>query len=402
MCSIVRQPILDSRGRVYAYELRFRGDLSSDGAEIYKNLLETALSFGLGRPSVLKKLTGKLAAFVRCPREALGEQLAEILPASLTVLQIVPDLEVSAELITSCRQMKALGFRLALDDFKSEMLNNSLVGVADYIKVDFGQTTPEVRRPLLNQLHNKGIAIVAKGIDSHADYRKAMEEGFTLFEGLYFREPGNVRNRRPPVNQMLRLNILKALQHNPMEIPKVSQLVIRDGPITYQLLRLVNSPLWGMRQKVESIEVALVAVGENCFRRIAMLAIAAEFNGDQPAELLCLAILRGRICEVMAAKQGLDTFGQYLLGLLSLLPAMQGQPMSDVARTLPLSDEILEALMGKRNPERAILGWLENYEQGDWAACDAAALADGLEPWDLARVYIDAVDWTEKALLSGV
>jgi c-di-GMP-related signal transduction protein len=108
-------------------------------------------------------------------------------------------------------------------------------------------------------------------------------------------------------------------------------LVKRDGPLTYQLLRLVNSPFWGMRQNVESIEVALVAVGENAFRRIATLAIASEFNGDQPAELLCMAILRGRICEAMASQRGLDPFGQYLLGLLSLLPAMQGQPMSEVA-----------------------------------------------------------------------
>jgi hypothetical protein len=35
-----------------------------------------------------------------------------------------------------------------------------------------------------------------------------------------------------------------------------------------------------MRQNVASIEVALVAVGENSFRRIATLAIASEFNGD--------------------------------------------------------------------------------------------------------------------------
>jgi len=81
---------------------------------------------------------------------------------------------------------------------------------------------------------------------------------------------------------MLRLDILKALQQHPLNMSKVSQLVKRDGPLTYQLLRLVNSPLWGMRQNVESIEVALVAVGENAFRRIATLAIASEFNGDQP------------------------------------------------------------------------------------------------------------------------
>lgn len=402
LCSVFRQPILDLRGRVHAYELRFRGDLAHDGPEAWNNLLETAVNFGLEKPTELKKLTGKLTAFVRCPAEALSEQLAQILPASLTVLEIVPGLEVSPELIALCRQMKALGFRFALDDFSIETQTRSLVELADYIKVDFARTPPEGRREMFNELRDKEITIVAKGVNTHVDYRKAREEGFTLFEGLYFCEPVDVRNRRPPVNQMLRLNILKALQQNPMDMHKVSQLVMRDGPIAYQLLRLVNSPVWGMRQKVKSIEVALVAVGENSFRRIATLAITAEFNGDQPAELLCMAILRGRICEVTASKRGLDPFGQYLLGLLSLLPAMQGQPMSEVTRMLPLGDEILEALMGKRCPERAMLRWLESYERGDWAACDAAALADGLDQRDLAKVYIESVAWTEAVLHSGV
>jgi len=104
---------------------------------------------------------------------------------------------------------------------------------------------------------------------------------------------------------------------------------------------------------------------------------------------------------VMASQRSLDPFGQYLLGLLSLLPAMQGQPMSEVAPTLPLGDEIREALLGKENPERAMLSWLENCERGDWAACDAAAEADGLDQWELARVYVEAVAWTETALHSG-
>jgi EAL and modified HD-GYP domain-containing signal transduction protein len=156
-----------------------------------------------------------------------------------------------------------------------------------------------------------------------------------------------------------------------------------------------------MRQNVESIEIALVAVGENSFRRVATLAIASEFNGDQPAELLCMAMLRGRICEATAPHRDLDPFGQYLLGLLSLLPAMQGQPMNIIAPTLPLAHEILEALLGKRNPERSVLTWLENFERGNWAGCDEVAQSTGLDQQELARIYIESVAWTEAALHSA-
>ena len=338
---------------------------------------------------------------MRCPVEFFCEQLAHTLPASLTVLEIDSGLVLSPEQIAACHQLKTIGFRFALDNLGVELPDAQVLELADYLKVDLDRTPPEVRRGLFDVLRHKAIAMLAKNVNTHADFRRALDEGFTLFEGFYFCKPQPIRNRRPPVNQMLRLDILKALQMHPLNLQTVGRLVKRDGPLTYQLLRLVNSPLWGMRQNVESIEVALVAVGENAFRRIATLAIAGEFNGDQPAELLCMAILRGRICEVMAASRNLDPFAQYLLGLLSLLPAMQGQPMSEIAPTLPLDDAILQALLGGKNPERGVLTWLECCERGDWAGCDSVAQAEDLDQKELARIYVESVAWTEAAIHAG-
>jgi EAL and modified HD-GYP domain-containing signal transduction protein len=403
LCSVARQPILDLRGRLHAYELLLRGgtELDGNGQPVWRTMAETAAFFGLQKPSELKKLTGKMTAFVSCPVEALSDQLAQTLPSTLTVLELQASLEISPDLIAACQQLKAIGFRFALDNFSWQPQLKPLMELFDYIKVDFDRTRPDERREMLERMHGKKIAMLAKSVDTQADYRQAREEGFALFEGYYFCQPVPIRNRRPPVNQILRIDILKALQQHPLDVHKVSQLVKRDGPITYKLLRLVNSPLWAVRQAVDSIEVALMIVGDDAFRRIATMAIASEFNGAQPAELLCMGMMRARFCEVAGLKRNLDPFGQYLLGLLSLMPAMQGQPMSDVAPSLPLGDEIRNALLGTKNPERVLLGWLENCERGNWSACDAAAQADGLNQQELAKVYVDAVAWTEAALHSA-
>jgi c-di-GMP-related signal transduction protein len=53
--------------------------------------------------------------------------------------------------------------------------------------------------------------------------------------------------------------------------------------------------------------------------------------------------------------------------------------MSEVTRTLPLGEEVLEALRAKRNAESAVLGWLEDFERWDWEGCDAEALANNLD-----------------------
>jgi EAL and modified HD-GYP domain-containing signal transduction protein len=402
-CCVARQPILDLHSRVHAYELLLRGEteLERSGEPAGCNMAETAAFFGLQRPSELKKLTGKMTAHVSCPAEALNDQLAQILPPTLTVLEIRATPANSSDIVAQCRQLKGLGFRFALDDFRWQPELMPLVELADFVSVDIARTRPEERRELFERLHGMPPAMLAKSVHTQVDYRQAHEEGFALFEGYYFCEPVPMRNRRPPVNQILRIDILKALQQDPLDLRRVSQLVKRDGPITYQVLRLVNSPIWAMRQTVDSIEVALLAVGDDAFRRIATMAIASEFNGSQPAELLCMAMVRGRFCEVAGLKRNLDPFGQYLLGLLSLLPAMQGQPMSDVVRALPLNEEIREALLGTKNPERVLLGWLESCERGDWAGCDAAAQTDNLDQQELAKVYVEAVAWTELALHSA-
>jgi EAL and modified HD-GYP domain-containing signal transduction protein len=400
---VARQPILDLDGRIHGYKLLLRGrsELEENGEAAGRTMAATAAFFGLQKPSVLKKLTGKMTAFVSCPVEALSDQLAQALPSTLTVLEIPTCQEISPDLIAVCQQLKALGFRLALDDFHWQPQLKQLVELADYVKLDFGRTLPEERRKLFEQLRGETIAVVANKVDTQAAYRQAREEGFSLFEGYYFCQPVATRNRRPPANQILRIDILKALQQDPIDLRKMSQLVKRDGPLTYQLLRLVNSPLWTVRQKVDSIEVALLAVGDDVFRRIATMAIAREFNGDQPAELLCMAMVRARFCEVAGLKRNLDPFGQYLLGLFSLLPAMQGQPMINLAPALPLSDEIRDALLGAKNPERVLLGWLESCERGDWSECDAEAQSGSLNQRELAKVYVDAVAWTEAALHSA-
>jgi len=399
---LARQPILDLHGRVHAFRLLFRDrSESEENAPAGRSMIETAAFHKLDKPSELKRLTGKLVAFVPCAAEALSEQLAQMLPPSLTVLEITLSQKTLPELVSICEKLKALGFRLALSEFAGQTQFEPLLELADYVKVDFSRTGPEERRELTQQLRGRAAVLLAAKVETHAAYLKAREEGFTLFEGYWFCGPVAKRNRRPPANQMLRIDILRALQQDPLDVLKVGELVKRDGPLTYQLLRLANSPLWALREPVKSIHGALLAVGDNAFRRIATLAIATEFNGDQPRELLCMVMVGGRFCELAGPKLNLDPFGQYLLGLLSLLPAMQGQPMSELAPALAVSNEIREALMGTKGGERVFLSWLESCERGDWAGCDAAAQADRLNQEDLVTIYLEAVSWAEAALHSG-
>jgi len=397
---VTRQPILDLRSKVHAYELLFSSGpetaFRGDREVAARMLLDSTVIFGL------EKLTCGLPGFVKCTAEMLTGTLVQMLPAAMTVLEIMDPGEVSPELMSACRTLKAAGYGLALDQSqwepRAKPTVRPLVKMADYLKVDFSRTNPRNRQTLLGQLSDTTAALVAEKVETQEQFRAARDEGFSLVQGYYFCRPVLLGSRQVPANRLSQLEILRLLKDDSLNLHKLTQLVKRDASLTYRLLRLINSPVCAMPQEVHSVQAALLAVGEETFRRMATVAITSEMNAGQPLELLRMAFVRGRFCELAARACGLDGTEQYLLGLLSLLPAMLRAPMKDLAPTMPLREEIRRALMGEKVAERSVLDWLEHYELGDWVRCGEIASANELEEAGLLCSYQEAVAWTEAAL----
>lgn len=396
---VARQPILNARGHLHGYELLFRSApeaSASEGADMAaRTMLDNAVIFGLDW------LTNGLPAFVNCTVESLTENLVLVLAPTQTVLAIPANLELTPKILECCRKLKGRGFRLALEDFTWTEELRPLAQIADYIRVDFTQFGA-AERNYMRSLNCSSLAVVAKNVETQEDYGRALEEGFTLFQGGYFCHPVLLKKRKLPANRMLHFEIVRMLHHDPIDIPQVSQLVLRDASLTYRLLRLVNSPIYAIYQEVRSIEAAIIAVGEVTFRRIVSLAVLSELNGDAPPEILHMALVRARFCETAASQCGLDSAEQYLLGMLSLVPAMLRLPMEEITPSLPLRSEICEALQGTLNPERCLLAWLECHEQGDWETCDIIAEANGLNRKRLMQCYAESAGWAVTALRSAV
>jgi EAL and modified HD-GYP domain-containing signal transduction protein len=401
---VARQPILNLQGRVHGYELLFRNApetlFSRDVDTAARTMLDNAVIFGL------EMFTNGLPAFVSCTAEALTEQLVHVLAPKTTVLAIPSSIEQTPMLVAACRELKEQGFRFALDDFNLKANIRALLNIADYIKVDFKQLGAEERQHL-RRMRCPSIATVAKRVDTQEDYREACAEGFTLFQGNYFCHPVLLKKHKVPANRLFHFEIVKQLHHEPIDVRKISQLVMRDAALTFRLLRLVNSPVCAIQQEVRSIEAAILVIGEDTFRRIVSLAVLSEINADQPPEILQMALVRARFCELAATLFALDPGEQYLLGLLSLVPAMLCLPMDEIIPSLPLRDRICEALLGEVNHERSLLAWLECHELGDWEACDTLVQVNQQSrqsngPNQLFQCYGDAVVWAEAALRSAV
>jgi len=394
-----RQPILDLRGKVHGYELLLRSGREAvfrgDGDFATRTMIDNTVIFGLGR------LTSGLPAFVNCTAQTLTSDLIHILPAGMTVLEILETVDPTPRIVAACRNWKAAGYRLALDDFVWKPGMEALVELADYVKVDFSATDRSERQTLLRRLRDFTVALVAEKVETQEQLIEAREEGFTLIQGYYFCRPVLMENRKVPANKLSHVEILRMLQDDSIDLHLLAHHVKRDTALTYRLLRLINSPVCAMRQEVRSVEAALIAVGEETFRRMATLAIVNELNAGQPEEVLRTAFVRARFCELAAERCGLDHREQYLLGLLSLLPAMMRRPMKELTPSLPLREEIRNALLGQRVPERCLLFWIEAQERGNWSACETLTEEYLLSPENLQSCYEEALVWAEAAIHFG-
>ncbi|HEX3894034.1 MAG TPA: HDOD domain-containing protein [Terracidiphilus sp.] len=393
---IARQPILDRSGNVYAYELLFRNGLTNsfqgDLETATYTTVDNAVMFGL------EYLTAGCSAFVNCTGNVVIDELPRVLPPARTVLELLETVEPTPELVEACRKLKKLGFRIALDDFIWDPKLAPLVELADYIKIDMLQLDHEQRVKLLKDLPRNAATLLAEKVETQEQYQQARDEGFRLFQGYFFCYPEMMVKRGIPANTRFHLQILQELLKDPLDLQRLGPLVESDASLAYRLLRLVNSVGFGIRREVQSIHSALVIVGDDSFRRIATLAIASQLNSSRSAEILHTALVRARFCETAAPSCQLNSTEQYLLGMLSLFPAMLQVPIDEIAPMLPLRQEIRDSLSGLAQPERKILTWLEAHERGNWSASDQILQSQGLDSEQLTRFYVEAVQWADTTM----
>jgi EAL and modified HD-GYP domain-containing signal transduction protein len=128
-------------------------------------------------------------------------------------------------------------------------------------------------------------------------------------------------------------------------------------------------------------------LGINNIRTWATLISLANIE-DTRSDLITIALVRAKMCELLAVAKGLDLKeSSYTVGLLSVLDAMTQNPMEEVLKHLSLSDEINTALLTHEGPLGRILDCVLAYERCDWDSLDTF----GLEPNQIGDAYLSAL-----------
>lgn len=400
---IARQPILDRTRRVVGYELLFRpsdratSSRTSTAQASARVMTDAVVSFGLDT------LTYGRLAFINVTRSLLLEDLAgleEILPPSKVVLELIEDIEADDEVVTACQRLRKTGYALALDDFVLTERNAGLVSLATYVKLDQPDVTqPDAVARIRALRPDGGLLLLAEKVETADQFAIALAAGFDYFQGFFFGRPATQSARTIAVRQVGHMRLIEALQDPDLDLARLQRLIEHDPSLCYRLLRTANSAIYGQVTPVTSIRQAIVLMGVGTVRRWASLWLLAGLGETAHPELLTMATVRARACELLAAEVGgIDGSEGFLLGMCSLLDVILDQPMPALVEKLPLSADARAALLGDDGPGRRILDCVIAQERGNVASDPSVVQCECQASSAALSAHQSALRWSAEFL----
>lgn len=344
---MARQPIFDRHGRLFGYELLYRSDhplearIFDGDAATSKLLVNLFTSVSDYRTKLGKPL------FVNFTTKLLQSDALHLLHPRRIFLEILEGQEVTGELLDALKELKGKGYKLVLDDYDFNPEYDPLLEYASIIKVDVLATYPSRYFKQIRALREKGIKLLAEKIEDQATHDFCHMMGFNFFQGYYLAHPEPVKGKAISANLQLAMELVHALRDENISIDKVTHLVSRDPNLSYQLLKVLNSPLCAMRRKVTSVREAIVYLGLDQVKKWTFL-VSMVSSSQQPTELFRMLLTRAYTCESLSRASGevnqSDHEAHFTAGLLSGIDELVGADMEKTLHGIALDDSIIDAI----------------------------------------------------------
>ena len=397
---IGRQPILNSEQKIFAYELLFRGSTSAgmagvtDGVQATSRLLiNTFNNFGVER------VLGDKRAFINVSTELLESDVLTLLPADKVVLEILEDVSPTDDVVSRCRQLQAMGYQLALDDFVYRAELEPLLDIAAYVKLDVRALSLAVLAEQMRLLRGRSLRIIAEKVETRAEFKALRAQLINYYQGYYFARPETLSARRmdPSAQQVLHLFNLVIGNAAPSLIETGFR---QDVALSYNLLRYINSVGFGLVHEVETIKHALVVLGNAKLARWLTLLLFSAARSDNPAPqaLLQMALQRARLAELLGKSRLGAAHQDYLFmcGMFSLLEAMLDVPLDEALKNLKLPEAVNAALLHGAGPYAPYLELSCACEKSDLERIHVLAPSLGLGLDAISIAQLDARSWAES------
>jgi len=351
---IGRQPILTALEEITAFELLFRSPESLSSAKFDSaTQASTRVIFNTISSVGVAKLLGTQRGFINVDSELLLNDVIELLPHQQVGLELLESVEITPEVVERCRMLKSHGYQLALDDHAYSPAYEPLYnGLVDIIKIDLFTTPLSSLRDVVEKFRDYPVKLLAEKVDSRDVFLRCRGMGIELFQGYFFARPSLIRKQRLANTVAGFLKLMQQLI-NDAEIAELEATFKEIPVLVYKLLILVNSVSFGLHEKIRTIRHALNIIGRQQLSRWVQIALFAEDGREEFTNpIMHMAVARATFMEELARMApnitGCSAEEAFMAGTLSMLIDVYDIALDEVMTGLSLSDDIRQALDGRK------------------------------------------------------
>ena len=401
-----RQPILDRGQQLFAYELLFRSGSAEQGnfaSFLDGNQATATVIINAFTEFSMADALGPYRGFIKVDHELLFSDLIKALPSRSVVLEILESVTPTEEMLTRCEQLRNEGFVLAVRERpESHAPSRPLLKLAEFVKLDISCVDHSRLNPLVNDLKLLGKTVIAEKLESNEQMQLCHKLGFDLFQGYYFAEPTIIIGRKLNPSQLSLVRLL-ALVMEDAETTAIENAFKLEPGLTINMLRLTNSVSSGLRTKITSLRHAITILGRRQLQRWLQLLVYTNPQGSTQDinPLLQLAATRGRLMELLAdrlqSRNREFTDQAFMVGIMSLMPALLGMAMADILAQLPVAQRVKQALDDYGGQHGQLLQLVELTERSDLPALEEAlGKLSGINADFLGNCLAQALSWANN------
>ncbi len=381
---IARQPIFTADREIMGYELLYRSvevvSAGFTGDQMTAHVLLGAHSIGIDQ------LVGDKYIFCNADRGLLVGSYEVALPSDRTVIEVLESVQPDPEVLLGCERLVRAGYQLALDDFEWFDGADELLRLASIVKLDVLHTDRQQLRQLASTCRRFGVRLLAEKVETEQDIDFCRSLGFELFQGYALQRPQQVRGQEIVSSQLGRLELAATVLTEDLELRQLEQVLNHEPGLAVHLLQLASiGTRYGVRRPVRSVREALVLLGTVRLRRWLALLLLRD-SGDIAPDAMATALVRARMCELLAVRRELATGEQaFTAGLVSCIDILTGASAEQIG-ALPFAPELRAAALEFRSPLGRLVAEVIDYQRG----CGERSPA---EPSDLDPTAAQALSW---------
>ena len=237
------------------------------------------------------------------------------------------------------------------------------------------------------------LGFVQAGVSRASEVEDCFKRGAAAVLGWPIEEPmgrGNGKAVAPDLAVIVEL-INRVDREEPID--RLEAVLKNDPTLAFRLVRYINSAAFGLRVEISSFRHAIMMLGYQKLKRWLALLLASASSDPNMKPVMFAAVRRGLFMEELVRGAGDEQMGSelFICGVFSLLDCMMGQPFEALLKSIPVPQDVHDALVLGSGRFRPYLELVRAVEQESLFDIRNAAEALMLSAAEVNRALLRAL-----------